>query len=854
MGEAERINLLIEQHEHKLLEEEADDFIRNSGWSKLLDIIEYDEYDRGRYYDPMIIPGKARDALLFLLGLEDVPGIDVDLKEGFRNLKGKTLKTIRKKARTLAITILREQIEKRNTFFLDTDRIDDSPFAILLPDILEARKQEIADLAPQCGIQTAVSTFYGFSVFSTGGRLTGADPSNVRSLAKAIQDIAKGFNIELEVTGKRLIIKSSFFKNCTKHTARILDCCISLIGYARGTQRGVAEILGRYKDSRALPFIHYKLSENPTGALRAKLLKALGSIGHPTSVDFIRSEVSQKPNESYLLVRELANIGGPESRNLALELLDNEHSKIKSNAAKVISDWNPDIAIDELETLLSQKRAAVRKNALLALFKSNADISGILQRNMSVISKVVPGMDRTTKILSRLLQYESIADSEEFVSIIVKCINQAAKRYVRVSKTGYLHGRRKDPGSTPVDILRIISTKEGLARHPKIVDAISKTISEGKEAAQIIASIRGYPQLLEAPRIQDIIIQHIEEAPAEYILFSLEEFSKVEAFRQSDRIKEAVLAREDTLVETIESSYSKIVSNYYKPEDETLMAIFALTKFPYLLEREKIRSAIMTFLRTPKYKDQTLWKFKKRLDMFLEHFPFVRSSAKWERFLMENIFVEAVYEMVLKDKAYANSDSTLMLILDQIRKGVLCPGTKAFYQITKRTRIVEMDGIIEAIASSIIKSDKPGDAYLSAQISYGKYRLDFRDSPELIEAIQSRAEDAAREASVTIGRYDIEVWERWLERIPSTRSSPMVHNALAHKIIGNRPYGVLGLLVKKYPEIIKSSIFRQIIIQFIVQNYDNRRKKSRIDEVLLSLKRYPECKDIIRVIDEQLEK
>ena len=125
-------------------EEWVQNFLKESPWNELLEkVVEVQESTGLGNKTPQISQGKVRDGLLELLSLQDMRGLDFDLLEAFKQMDGNDLQEIRLAAREKCIPLLREQIRRGNTFFLDADTMRESELTVLIPGILEARINEI---------------------------------------------------------------------------------------------------------------------------------------------------------------------------------------------------------------------------------------------------------------------------------------------------------------------------------------------------------------------------------------------------------------------------------------------------------------------------------------------------------------------------------------------------------------------------------------------------------------------------------------------------------------------------------------------------------------------------------------
>ncbi|MFW9871019.1 MAG: hypothetical protein ACFFEL_15420, partial [Candidatus Thorarchaeota archaeon] len=225
MAKATIANLVL-RRQHDELEKKAEEYIQSADWKRFL-----------RSVKRVRSKGKTRDALVNLLQLEAVGGTDSVIFDEFSSLEGTTLTQIRASARDRAISILKEQVENRHTYFLDVEAMALSPYAILVKDIIDKRKQELEELGENPSRIDVLGTFYGFSILMIEGsapnqtqsnygyyryyRRTWLDERITDSAANALKKLTGELAKEVDMDKSYRTLGSSpvFKKRCTRTTA-----------------------------------------------------------------------------------------------------------------------------------------------------------------------------------------------------------------------------------------------------------------------------------------------------------------------------------------------------------------------------------------------------------------------------------------------------------------------------------------------------------------------------------------------------------------------------------------------------------------------------------------------------------
>ncbi|MFO7837821.1 MAG: hypothetical protein R6V83_14350 [Candidatus Thorarchaeota archaeon] len=298
---------------------------------------------------------RIRDAVLHLLGLDSVRGIDTGYETLLRNrdVGGESLAKVRESAHDIANEILSDMIENRNTYLLDIDAMSIGPFAVLIPDILDARRAEILDLPSHCTVSNMVETAYGYSVLTTCGSLTSSRQEGFQRMRTAMNEIAEEMDTEITISSSPLQLgnRISGFENCSRCTRDVLWHILRMMTY-RGKQavRKSAKFVRDHADSRFLPWLHRYLSDAKLYYTAVKIMKALGNIGHPSSADYLLPFTRRRGNWGRSSINALANLSGNDTAKLLIKTVNTRYHRIY-RLYRLLSNRPPEEVLPLLEQL-----------------------------------------------------------------------------------------------------------------------------------------------------------------------------------------------------------------------------------------------------------------------------------------------------------------------------------------------------------------------------------------------------------------------------------------------------------------------------------------------------------------------
>jgi hypothetical protein len=401
---------LVSRRDYLELEKRADEYLENDDWSGFLHRIQHTNS-----------AGKARDALVTLLELDAVGGTDSDIFTEFSSLEGASLHEVRLSGVRHAIELLKEQIAEKHTYFLDVEAMALTPYAILVQDVIEARKKELTQLEKNPSRIDVLGTFYGFAILMVEGskpnenststgygwrryrRRTWLDESITDNAANAVKSLTGQFAEEVDMDKRyRTLGSSSVFKSrCTKDTAKILADAVRLALYkVPGNRSSAARNLGRTGDSRTLPFLHHRMALEQSSRVRTSIANALGNVGHISSLDALSENVGQTHRRlTKDLEASIQAIGGiycPESKKILKGVVEKCGNTVKAAAIQALGKQDRRGLVDLLTPYLKHKSRPVVRASVHALMDLGDGGKIVVKSNAAHILKQI-GHDRPSQ-------------------------------------------------------------------------------------------------------------------------------------------------------------------------------------------------------------------------------------------------------------------------------------------------------------------------------------------------------------------------------------------------------------------------------------------------------------------------
>ena len=420
MMEEAIVTELVKNREYKKLHHYAEMHLESNDWSDFMTLIGYGNSK-----------GKNRDAIVSLLDFNAIGGTDSNLFKEFSDLEGTALHQIQAHAVERAIEILKEQIENKHTYFLDIETMAETPYAILVKDVIEARKRELAELDSRPSRIEVLGTFYGFMIllidgaqprdtsinqqgsyrYRYYGRRTWLDDNISDSAVSAVKKLTGDFaeEVDMDKTYRTLGSSQIFKGRCTPTTAEILANAVRMSLYkVPGNRSSAALALGRTGDSRVLPFLHQRIAVDPSRKVRKRIAQALGSVGHVDSLEILKDQINYRQRnitkDQEAVITAIGGIYSSESKAILLEIAKNGGNTVKATAIQAMGTQDPEGLVDYIKPYLKDRSRPVVRASVLALFELGKDgteaINGALPVILSRIGNDRPSHNAVIKVLS----------------------------------------------------------------------------------------------------------------------------------------------------------------------------------------------------------------------------------------------------------------------------------------------------------------------------------------------------------------------------------------------------------------------------------------------------------------------
>ncbi len=514
---------LVTRRNYSDLEKRADEFTKNDGWNAFLKHIQSTNSN-----------GKARDALVSLLELEAVGGTDTNMFSEFSSLEGSTLHEVRLDAIPRAMEILKEQIAKKHTYFLNVEAMAETPYAIIVGDVIEARKRELEQLEKNPSRIDVLGTFYGFTILMIEGskphenatttgygwrryrRSTWLDESITDTAAQAVKGLTGQFASEVDMDKRyRTLGSSPIFKSrCTIETANILADAVRLALYkVPGNRSTAARKLGRTGDSRVLPFLHHRFALEQNRRVRISIAEGLGGIGHLSSIDVLKEQVKlpqrRLTKDLEATIKAMGGIFSPTCKKVLLDLVENGGNTVKATAIQALGKQEPTGMVDLLTPYLGHKSKPVVRASVLALHELGKEGQRVVRTNAPDIIKRI-GYDRPSRIaVTKMLEIKGVgqmsAVHQFFAKKIDKLRKEAERWKQRTSGGSYSYWYRRREQRTTQRMNELISIVNRYLIPPyqgELLDSIDVALGRRNADSNNVTRILGSGRLANALKEQ----------------------------------------------------------------------------------------------------------------------------------------------------------------------------------------------------------------------------------------------------------------------------------------------------------------------------------------------------------------
>ncbi len=309
-----------------------------------------------------ISPGVALLAVLEAFEMQDLRGIDVSPLEVLKSVEYVCSQDAVESGRRALVRYLECQIRRRNTFFLDVDKLKESEAAGLVTDIVDAREAEVREVCQERPTEEEfASTYYGF-LFLTSPSQKQDSSSN---LERFLDCLNLGGEAEFRIKRSKLNPQEVLFQNTSKITERILRSVLYLNGENSGNRAKAADRLGEIGDPRAERYL-VRATKDKYAWVRKAAVLALGKVRvleSPEPVVEALKDIDEDTRNSALeslvslgcitvpyLVDILGSYNGL-SHEAALELAKQSHPRSLDNVEAMIRSHACIIRISAAEAL-----------------------------------------------------------------------------------------------------------------------------------------------------------------------------------------------------------------------------------------------------------------------------------------------------------------------------------------------------------------------------------------------------------------------------------------------------------------------------------------------------------------------
>ncbi|MFW9804276.1 MAG: HEAT repeat domain-containing protein [Candidatus Thorarchaeota archaeon] len=368
--------LLFRRRKFKVLETILKTLLKDEGWPAIADLIKALPFSsekrpwvrassaRGerrhisQYTGPVDTTFRKchrRDCLLWILGIEALRGLDVDILDAFSDIDARNIRALRRDAAIRAKNLFQEQIERGNTFFFSFEEISTSPFAIMLPELVEVRKQEVVELRENAFLREIAATYYGFEIMARGSVVqsrAGMPPE----VLQTVNQLCNQMGGKLDAEGQR-IPGRVLFQNCSNEASQLLQNILIMSGGGIHRRITAMEDLGCNGDARVVPYLIAKLSslkgvKVEKRALPRKRLSdpslvyvyevdtalwSLGTIGDSSAYEAVLTRAKEGWEQA---IWALAGIPHPKSMNALKSLVGSIDKSIMETAVDAICSTN----------------------------------------------------------------------------------------------------------------------------------------------------------------------------------------------------------------------------------------------------------------------------------------------------------------------------------------------------------------------------------------------------------------------------------------------------------------------------------------------------------------------------------
>ncbi len=227
---------------------------------------------------------RSRLFLFKAFGIGDLYGIDEDLLKILEDAHDSNDAPSPDSVRKVAFSRAKEQLLSGSTFFFDTDKMTKSEYAVLVPEIIKQRKEEISAFCKSADfdIYKFASTYYGFTFLTHIEN----DDRTGENLEKFLDEVGLS-DIQIDFPESFQFNPADVeFSNCSERIAKLLRLILQLSGDNTTKRALAAKELGDCVDVRAEPFLR-TATRDEYPYVRHQAIIALRKTRNPHSVNIL---------------------------------------------------------------------------------------------------------------------------------------------------------------------------------------------------------------------------------------------------------------------------------------------------------------------------------------------------------------------------------------------------------------------------------------------------------------------------------------------------------------------------------------------------------------------------------------
>ncbi|MDF1539070.1 MAG: hypothetical protein P1Q69_09210 [Candidatus Thorarchaeota archaeon] len=369
--------------------------------------------------------GFVRDALVHTLGLDIIRGLDFELFGIFKDLEATSLKGLRSKAESVAMEQLKNQMDSRNTFFLNTDAMSTSRYAVFIPEIIKARTDEIQQLSAHPSLRELYSTYYGFLMLVNGG---------IKSNAPGLQEETKCRIEEFsDQLGKKTVINARIpkrsknaFPNCTSETSSLLWELVRMSNGGYGTRFDSLKRIRQIGDSRVLESVRFQ-AEYQKGGFRSNdfyvTLLALGDLSYEA---VIRNNIESRHSRRQVL-QVLQSTVFPGLDDLLIKALENNRRYSSGELYNALARTGTEKSRHFLTARFRFGQRKERVQSMKALLKYCKDGISIINDESDSIAEMIMSGPKPVDAVRIAGQLPDFVWTDRLRTRIAKMLNQRSR-------------------------------------------------------------------------------------------------------------------------------------------------------------------------------------------------------------------------------------------------------------------------------------------------------------------------------------------------------------------------------------------------------------------------------------------